>query len=374
LSSAVTSTQRLIVTLTRLALPSSLDEIRLKLDVLERTWIEVTIDGDVVFSGNARVNDTFEWTAQQEAKVSAGNAIGVFVTINDIELGRLGGRGEQHEEIWRTTQLGPGHNPTATITPLSQTNQSRVNVLPGGLEVIQVFIPAGSFLMGSAESDRLASNDEFPQHEVSLDAFWIDQTEVTNAQFATFLNEEGNQGEGGVEWLEEESSYVLIESRDGVYQPKAGFEAHPVIEVSWYGARAYCEWTGGRLPTEAEWEYAARGPDSRIYPWGNQAPTCNLANYGNCVGATTELGSYVDKASWVGAFDMSGNVWEWVNDWYDSGYYENALSENPTGPQTSQFRVRRGGAWYNQYVRAASRFNYEPGYRSYVVGFRCAQE
>jgi serine/threonine-protein kinase len=264
----------------------------------------------------------------------------------------------------------------AVVELTTQAGDIRVVTLPGGPEVIEVFVPAGSFLMGSAEGDPLASNDEFPQHTVTLDAFWLDQTEVTNAQFAAFLNERGNQEEGGVTWLEVGSSAALIESRDGAFQPKAGFENHPVIEVSWYGARAYCEWTGGRLPTEAEWEYAARGPDSLVYPWGNQAPTCSLANYGHCVAAKTQVGSYVDGASWVGALDMSGNVWEWVNDWYDSGYYQNAPSANPTGLETGRSRVLRGGAWnrYNQDVRAAYRNDIGPDNRFHYVGFRCAQE
>jgi formylglycine-generating enzyme required for sulfatase activity len=199
---------------------------------------------------------------------------------------------------------------------------------------------------------------------------------VTNKEYTAFLNEEGNQEEGGVTWLEAESSAVLIEMRNGAFQPKTGFDEHPVIEVSWYGARAYCEWSGGRLPTEAEWEYAARGPDSPIYPWGNQSPTCDLANYLGCVGAPTEVGSYMDGASWVGALDMSGNVWEWVNDGYDSGFYVNAPTENPAVIETGSNRVLRGGAWdcSGQCVRAADRFDDEPASHNSYVGFRCAQE
>jgi formylglycine-generating enzyme required for sulfatase activity len=232
--------------------------------------------------------------------------------------------------------------------------------LSGGLEVIQVFVPAGSFLMGSVQGDPLASSDEFPQRTVTVDAFWLDQTEVTNTHFAAFLNEEGNQEEGGVTWLELLSSYVLIESPDGVFQPKAGFEDHPVIGVSWYGARAYCEWIGGRLPTEAEWEYAARGPDSLIYPWGSEAPGCDLANHSGCIGRTAEVGSYPAGASPFGALDLAGNVWEWTGD-------------SAAGPA----RVLRGGAWDgdDRGLRAAHRYDVDdPSYHDSYVGFRCAQQ
>ena len=118
---------------------------------------------------------------------------------------------------------------------------------------------------------------------MQLDSFWLDQYEVTNSQFVLFLNEEGNQEEGGVTWLEDDSSAALIEEVDGIFQSKAGFEAHPVIEVSWYAANAYCQWIGGRLPTEGEWEYAARGSEGRVFPWGNEFDGTQL-NYcdSNC--------------------------------------------------------------------------------------------
>lgn len=278
--------------------------------------------------------------------------------------------------IQSTTVNIPRATPTITPTPPPQAGDKRVLTLPSGLEVTQVFVPAGSFLMGSAEHDSLARDDEKPQHQVTLDSFWIDQTEVTNRQFAAFLNESGNQQEGGVTRLEVESSYSLIEVNDGRFQPKVGFEEHPVIEVSWYGAYAYCEWTGGRLPTEAEWEYAARGPYNRLYPWGNSSPVCDLVNYNWCVSGVTKVGSYPDGASWSNALDMSGNVWEWVIDWYDVGYYRNSPQENPIGPESGTFRVIRGGSWYqnHQFVRTAIRNNFEPTERLNGVGLRCVQE
>ena len=135
-----------------------------------------------------------------------------------------------------------------------------------------VYVPGGTFQMGSTEGD----DDEQPVHEVTLDGFWIDKYEVTNAQFVAFLNEKGNQEENGEEWLELEDVDCNIELTGGEFRPKNGYADHPVIEVSWCGARAYAEWVGGRLPTEAEWEKAARGIDGQTYPWGNASLNTEL--------------------------------------------------------------------------------------------------
>ena len=115
--------------------------------------------------------------------------------------------------------------------------------------------------------------------------------------------------------------------------------------VTWHGAASYCEWAGGRLPTEAEWEYAARGPESNLYPWGNAPPSCELANYGDCSRVAVQVGSRPAGASWCGALDMAGNVWEWVNDWF--GTYSGLLQENPAGPASGEVPVLRGGGWHS---------------------------
>ena len=225
--------------------------------------------------------------------------------------------------------------------------------------------------MGSTDG----GDDEQPAHAVALDGFWIDRTEVTNEQYAAFLNEEGNQDEGGTTWLDLNEEDSLVERVGDEYRPKGGYADHPMVEVSWYGAAAYCEWAGARLPTEAEWEYAARGTDGRKYPWGSSAPDCSKAQFDGCGGRTVPVASKPAGASPYGAQDMAGNVWEWVADWYDSDYYERSPSENPPGPSSGEYRVLRGGSWGSgpDVVRGAHRYWDNPDAAGYYAGFRCAR-
>jgi formylglycine-generating enzyme required for sulfatase activity len=266
--------------------------------------------------------------------------------------------------------LGLGPTPTEEPTPALGDTLTRTS---DGM--VMVYVPAGEFQMGNAEG----YGDERPVHTVYLDGFWIDQTEVTNEQFAAFLNEEGNQEEGGVTWLNIDDEDCLIEQAGGEYGPKSGYAEHPVVQVGWYGAAAYCEWARARLPTEAEWEYAARGPESRMFPWGDEfdCALCNSWREG-CDGyvRTAPVGSFPDGASWCGALDMVGNVWECVADWYDSDYYADSPSENPTGPSSGMFRVLRGGSWYlpeHAAVSRAYRGNDLPVSTYDYLGFRCAR-
>jgi formylglycine-generating enzyme required for sulfatase activity len=250
--------------------------------------------------------------------------------------------------------------------------------LTDGMEM--VYVPGGTFEMGSTDAEidaafeqceqDLGSGEcqrhwferEAPAHSVTLDGFWIDQTEVTNSQYARCV------ADGTCSPPSESGSWT----RDSYYGDSQ-FDDYPVLYVSWYDADTYCQWVGGRLPTEAEWEYAARGPDGHIYPWGNNEPNSTLANYDDNVGDTTKVGSYPDGECWVGALDMAGNVREWVNDWYADDYYAASPAENPTGPDTGGFRVLRGGSWgdfpYN--VRSANRDRYFPYGRYVNFGFRC---
>jgi formylglycine-generating enzyme required for sulfatase activity len=237
-----------------------------------------------------------------------------------------------------------------------------------------VYVPGGAFWMGSGDDDPNAWVDEEPRREVFLYAFWIDRTEVTNAQYAAFLQDQGNQVEGYQPWLDVEAGDCLIEQAGDAFRPKAGYEDHPVIRVTWYGAHAYCEWAGKRLPTEAEWEKAARGPDGRIYPWGDEFDGTRL-NFcdTNCprdsrqeawddgFAETAPVGSYPDGASPYGALDMAGNAWEWVADLYREIRHD--------------ARVIRGGGWESapQSARAAARYNGFQATGYSYVGFRCVQ-
>jgi formylglycine-generating enzyme required for sulfatase activity len=232
---------------------------------------------------------------------------------------------------------------------------------------VMVYVPAGEFLMGSVDEDIDAVLDECsdcerswfsheqPQHTVYLDAFWIDRTEVTNAQFRACV-------EAGAC---EESLTIGEQRRDA---PDL-----PVIWVDWYDAQDYAAWAGGRLPTEAEWEKAARGTDGRIHSWGNSPPDCHKVNYEGCAGKPLPVGSLPDGASPYGALDMAGNLEEWVADWWDTDYYAQSPLRNPQGPDSGSARVLRGAAFVDDhwwFFRCAARFTGDPNRRIPFVGFR----
>jgi serine/threonine protein kinase len=196
------------------------------------------------------------------------------------------------------------------------------------------------------------------------DAYWIDQTEVTNGMYALCVSA------GKCNPPRENSSY----SRSSYYGDSK-YDNYPVIKVDWDQAKTYCAWVGAELPTEAQWEKAARGEGGRVYPWGNNSPTCDLTNYGYCIRNTTAVKSYESGKSLYGAYDMAGNVWEWVNDWYGGTYYETSPSSNPTGPSSGTYRILRGGASLSvgHGIRSAVRYRVGPVYRSGLIGFRCAR-
>ncbi len=258
---------------------------------------------------------------------------------------------------------------TLILTPTSTTGVFRTKISPkDGMEL--VFVQSGEFEMGSVEGNE----DEKPVHTVYLDAFWIDKYEVTNAQYAIFLNEMGNQIEGEATWLDAGDEDVHIHQSGGKWQADSGYSNHPAVEMSWYGALAYCEWAGRRLPTEAEWEKAARGEDGRMYPWGNETDS-SLGDHYRKGRGTAPVGSYPAGVSPYGALDMAGNVWEWVADWYDDTYYQNSPYKNPQGSTSESHHVLRGGAWGlgEIYLRSTFRYWHSPvNLSSYYVGFRCA--
>ena len=272
------------------------------------------------------------------------------------------------------TPLPPADTPRPTATPPSTLIHAPTayppEITPQGATM--VLIPAGAFQMGcdtnnSAESCTASyQDDEKPLHTVTLDAYYIDKYEVTNALYQACVEAGGCTPPS-----------ITSSSTRSSYYGNPEFADYPVIYVSWEQARKYCAWRGARLPTEAQWEKAARGDqDTRMYPWGNQFPSCSLVNRSICHGDTEKVGNYPSGASPYGVMDMAGNVWEWVNDWYDSGYYNNSPSNDPPGPETGQYRVLRGGAWQDNFwgsFRSATRNRHvDPGYVDYSFGFRCA--
>jgi eukaryotic-like serine/threonine-protein kinase len=258
--------------------------------------------------------------------------------------------------------------------------------------MVMVFVPAGSFIMGNDEGQI----NERPKHEVSLDAFWIDQTEVTNAMFQHFVEETGYETSAedrGSAWAFDGKGWSEIPGADwqhpqGPNSTLSGLGGHPVVNVSWFDAKAYCEWAGARLPSEAEWEKAARGTDGSTYPWGEDAPTGSLLNFGDFslypdsvdpslndgYRFTAPVGSFPSGASPYGALDMAGNVWEWVNDWFQEYYYSDAPADNPLGPKYGDGRVFRGGSWNHSSldIRSSIRMWSKPYDAVDNVGFRCS--
>jgi len=242
-----------------------------------------------------------------------------------------------------------------------------------GLAII--YIPTGDFQMGS----ETGWSDERPVHQVHLDGFWIDQFEVTNVAFGRFILETGYQTDAeqagwGYVWQNDQWNRIGGLNWRYPNRPGEGISAimdHPVVQVSWYDANAYCQWAGGRLATEAEWEMAAVGTTGWKYPWGNEFEPTRLNASGS---GTVPVGSYETGKSTWGAYDMAGNVWEWVNDWYREDYYASSPSTNPPGPIEVDYKVLRGGGWdpSGGDSRSADRGFLAPSRQGNTIGFRCA--
>jgi formylglycine-generating enzyme required for sulfatase activity len=234
--------------------------------------------------------------------------------------------------------------------------------------MVQMYVPAGVFQMGTGLAGDWTGEDEFPLHEISLPSYWIDQVEVTNAMY-------GQCAQAGIC----KSPHALASQTRPKYFDQPDFAAYPVIQVDWSQADAYCRWAGRRLPSEAEWEKAARGPQERLYPWAGDAVGSHFTNfdiYDDWPNAdTTAVGKYPAGASPYGALDMVGNVSEWTADWYAADYYGKSPSNQPTGPETGTARVIRGGAWSSDklFLRTASRMSFYPDLAANDIGFRCVE-
>ncbi len=261
-----------------------------------------------------------------------------------------------------TRTLEPSLTPTITIVPTAILGIGSILTRPAD-GMAMVYVPEGNFIMGGS-----FYAEERPSHTANLNAYWIDNTEVTNAMYAK---------------CEQAGSCQLpVHSNSATrtnYYRNPQYDNYPVIWVNWEDAYSYCKWAEARLPTEAEWEKAARGTDGRSYPWNpgnwNIGPSNDLLNFDSYVGDTTAVGSYPSGASPYGALDMAGNVWEWVNDWFDSNYYASSPVSNPAGPSSGTYRVLRGGAWFSNGAHINVDFRYwrDPAFSDLSIGFRCAR-
>jgi formylglycine-generating enzyme required for sulfatase activity len=259
--------------------------------------------------------------------------------------------------------------------PVESQAYPRAGNIEGKDGAPMVKVPAGEFLMGSDSTDSETSPDEHPQHKVTLGEFYIDKYEVTNGQYRAFLASVASAGHAACDPAEPEG-------KDHRPHPQSWLDYRmnttnqPVVGVDWYDASSYCRWAGKRLPTEAEWEKAARGTDGRIYPWGNEWESSRARASETKSKRSSKVGSFPSGAGPYGAEDMAGNVWEWVHDWYGEQIYEEGPRENPSGPATGEMHVVRGGTFSNkpEGLRAAVRNHGYPTGRINGVGFRCAKD
>lgn len=234
-----------------------------------------------------------------------------------------------------------------------------------------VLIPAGPYPMGVPQGDRDGGRDEYPRHVIDIDDFYIDKYEVTNGRYLEFVKATNHR-------VPQNPKNPTRNLWEGVGIPES-LADRPVVNVDWADADAYCKWAGRRLPREAEWEKAAKGNNDWRFPWGNVEPTDKHLNFNQkWIGEKTlmPVGSYEKGKSPYGAYDMAGNVWEWINDWYDAKYYEKSPAKNPPGPESGTKRVIRGAGWQNETptVRIFTRVDSDPTIRNESTGFRCAAD
>ena len=316
-----------------------------------------------------------ERIAKQARKVPEPPAVPVIQEIPEPK------EPEQIEPIIETPMPAPIASGKC-MTESRASAKKRSQTAPEGM----VYVQGGAFVMGSPPD--VGHDDESPAHEVCLNGFYIDKYEVTNAQFKQFVDTTGY-----VTDLEKDPSSALGRNWRQPYGSKSSADDmldHPVVCVTWKDANIYAQWAGKRLPTEAEWEKAARGTDARVYPWGNTPLTGELSNIADKSAGlrwsdsslddnyqhTAPVGSFPSGKSGYGAYDMAGNVWEWGLDWWGSDYYADSPVQNPTGPETGDFRVIRGGSWFDflEGAKTPYRMYFRPQGASADIGFRCVRD
>lgn len=324
------------------------------------------------------------YNATEEVNIELKGKPGrVLITSTPLKA-KVSINGREQGETPYSTTLSPGKYTIRVALKGYKSNEREIEVkpnksqalnydleaLPKGQELYEeggmVLIPAGEFMMGCAPGDGDCANDEKPYHRVYLDAYYIDKHEVTVVEYKKCVDAGACKRPGTGKYCNWDVS---------------GRENHPVNCVDWNQADAYCSWAGKRLPTEAEWEKAARGTDGRIYPWGNERASCKYAvmderGYGCGRGSTWPVCSKPEGNSPYGLCDMAGNVLEWVNDLFDENYYSSSTSRNPSGP-SSGYRLLRGGSWRGnnpKYFRASNRYWDFPVSRLAVNGFRCVRQ
>lgn len=320
--------------------------------------LEVDDKSSVARMAKARLHKAKAWRLIQEAKSGIQDSQAKPDTVK-----------EATEILERAKILGLDDEQLALYQQLREQSEKRasaagsVSVGAAAQDEPMALVPAGAFTMGSEQGEP----DERPVHQVFLEAYYMDVYEVTIGRYAKFLSATGMAPPRA--WKE-------------MNQPQN--QQRPMVMVDWADAARYCRWAGKRLPTEAEWEKAARGTDARTYPWGNGSPTALHANFGKDAWEVYEslgyeglmpVGILPDGQSPYGIHDLAGNVMEWVSDWDDENYYKTSPARDPRGPLTGDKKVLRGGAWSfgSAYLRAAKRGNYKPSDRFDNIGFRCAK-
>ena len=356
-------------------------------------------------TGNSELGTPLSETATSEPTATELPTEGATATAEPTETATLDGEQSTENSELGTVNETPTREPTVlpTNTPTLQpantptpepTNTPTITPTPSPTPIIietrekdgaaMVVIPASTFMMGAVDADDLAGDAERPLHEVTLDSFQIDQFEVTVTQYAAFLNDIG--GYVGLcngftclsTGFETTNSHLINDTNTGDYVARPGQENTPINNVSWHGADAYCAWVDARLPTEAEWELAARGTNGRLYPWGSDAPDETRALFEATFDDLLPVEALPEGQSPYAVYGLAGGVWEWVADEYSETFYAESPAENPAN--ISEFRVTdrvlRGGGYDSdtRELRSSLRVGGDPIVYQGIpnVGFRCA--